>query len=576
MSTLKTNNIQHVDRSDPSIIINTDGSVNIAGTMTYEDVTNVDAVGIITGRDNIDAQKQVHVGTGVSVKAGGLNVTAGITTVQALQATTGTFSAAVSGTTGTFSGAISGTTGTFTSHVSLGDSDKLRFGDGNDLQFYHSTFNYIESHNDAEIHINANTGGSVENMAKFKPNGAVELYHNGSKKIETTSTGISVTGNLVASNHLLLGDSQIVRLGASQDFEIQHNGSQNYINSSNGNIELRHTVGGANEAMLKAIPNGAVELYHNSIKTLDTTTTGIRIHGDEGSTAQLQLLADQGDDDGDYWRFVAETNGILNIQDYGAGSWYNNIRLTGNTGGVDLFHNNTIRLSTSSAGISIQNGHLVMNRQDTGNEGGEIVFNRASDNSGQWVNDVYGNDSSARIRWHSGGVEKLNLLTSGNVEIPNGNLVIGTAGKGIDFSAQTPSSATGASTSAEILDHYEEGTWTPVPTLTYNPNGRSITLGGNNAGVYTKVGRIVHLEFVAHWTAISGSGSYNVGVNGLPFAADATTINNGGSGRSNMTGYLFGLESIQNSQVNVLRRYDNGSPNTNDIIHCFAVYTASS
>ena len=41
MSTLKTNNIQHVDRSDPSIIINTDGSVNIAGAMTYEYVTSV-------------------------------------------------------------------------------------------------------------------------------------------------------------------------------------------------------------------------------------------------------------------------------------------------------------------------------------------------------------------------------------------------------------------------------------------------------------------------------------------------------------------------------------------------------
>ena len=91
MSTLKTNNIQHVDRSEPSILINTDGSVSIAGTMTYEDVTSVDSVGIITGRVLINAQKQVHVGTGVSVKAGGLNVTAGITTVQALQATTGTF-----------------------------------------------------------------------------------------------------------------------------------------------------------------------------------------------------------------------------------------------------------------------------------------------------------------------------------------------------------------------------------------------------------------------------------------------------------------------------------------------------
>ena len=125
------------------------------------------------------------------------------------------------------------------------------------------------------------------------------------------------------------------------------------------------------------------------------------------------------------------------------------------------------------------------------------------------------------------------------------------------------------------MDHYEEGTWTPVPVLTYNPGGRSITLGGNNAGVYTRVGRIVHLEFIAHWTAISGSGSYNVGVNGLPFNAETTTINNGGSGRSNMTGYLFGLESIQIAQINVLRRYDNGGPNANDIIHCFAVYTAT-
>ena len=85
MSTLKTNNIQHVDLADPSILLNSDGSVSIAGTVSYEDVTNVDSVGIITAR------KQLHVGTGVSIAAGGLNVTAGITTVQALQATSGTF-----------------------------------------------------------------------------------------------------------------------------------------------------------------------------------------------------------------------------------------------------------------------------------------------------------------------------------------------------------------------------------------------------------------------------------------------------------------------------------------------------
>ena len=82
MSTLKTNNIQHVDLADPSILLNSDGSVSIAGTVSYEDSTNVDSVGVVTAR------KQLHVGTGVSVAAGGLNVTAGITTVQALQATT--------------------------------------------------------------------------------------------------------------------------------------------------------------------------------------------------------------------------------------------------------------------------------------------------------------------------------------------------------------------------------------------------------------------------------------------------------------------------------------------------------
>ena len=94
MSTLKTNNIQHVDLSEPSILLNSDGSVSIAGTVSYEDSTNVDSVGVVTAR------KQLHVGTGVSIAAGGLNVTAGITTVQALQAQ------AISGTTGTFTGDV--------------------------------------------------------------------------------------------------------------------------------------------------------------------------------------------------------------------------------------------------------------------------------------------------------------------------------------------------------------------------------------------------------------------------------------------------------------------------------------
>ena len=81
MSTLKTNNIEHLDGSSPSVkttigggtIItgvstfqsdaNFDGNVNIAGTVTYDDVTSVDSVGVITAQsDVVIADKIIHLG----------------------------------------------------------------------------------------------------------------------------------------------------------------------------------------------------------------------------------------------------------------------------------------------------------------------------------------------------------------------------------------------------------------------------------------------------------------------------------------------------------------------------------
>ena len=154
--------------------------------------------------------------------------------------------------------------------------------------------------------------------------------------------------------------------------------------------------------MLKAIPNGAVELYHNSIKTLDTTTTGIRIHGDEGGTAQLQLLADQGDDDADYWRFVAETDGTLNMQDYGAGSWYNNIRLTGNTGGVILFQNNDAKFQTQSDGVRVE-------------DGGRLYLQNGSENAASAIYNGAGSGESD-IQFRTAGTHRATLNYNGHFE----------------------------------------------------------------------------------------------------------------------------------------------------------------
>jgi hypothetical protein len=96
-----------------------------------------------------------------------------------------------------------------------------------------------------------------------------------------------------------------------------------------------------------------------------------------------------------------------------------------------------------------------------------------------------------------------------NFEIAGGNLVMSTSGKGIDFSA-TPGTGT-----SELLDDYEEGTWTAVL--------RGATTAGtyefvNNSCQYTKVGRLVTLTaFLRLAGSITGGGVGYAQITGLPF-----------------------------------------------------------
>lgn len=100
-------------------------------------------------------------------------------------------------------------------------------------------------------------------------------------------------------------------------------------------------------------------------------------------------------------------------------------------------------------------------------------------------------------------------VRSGDQTILNGNLVIGTAGKGIDFSADP--SAPGMT--SELFDDYEEGTFTPVVVGTTTPGTATYS---TQLGKYTKVGRLVTVEIYLNWSGGTGTGSLAVG--GLPFA----------------------------------------------------------
>jgi hypothetical protein len=106
---------------------------------------------------------------------------------------------------------------------------------------------------------------------------------------------------------------------------------------------------------------------------------------------------------------------------------------------------------------------------------------------------------------------KVNGL-SGDATLYIGNLVIGTSGKGIDFSA---TAGTGTS---ELLADYEEGTWTPTIT----PSTSGAVTYTTQSGTYTKVGRQVVIVFIVAGTKNTASGEFRVG--GIPFNISGSAI----------------------------------------------------
>ena len=138
----------------------------------------------------------------------------------------------------------------------------------------------------------------------------------------------------------------------------------------------------------------------------------------------------------------------------------------------------------------------------------------AYDSSGSWAacsqSTAAHNDSTANF-----SNAKFSVAAAGDATVHSGNLVIGTSGKGIDFSA---TAGTGTS---ELLDDYEEGTWTPTYT-TSGTDFDSVTYG-IQTGSYVKIGELVTVFCAIRTDALTvGSGSGNVRVGGLPFTVGST------------------------------------------------------
>ena len=186
-------------------------------------------------------------------------------------------------------------------NIDFGDSggasdDRAVFGADTDMQLYHTGSQGVLDNDTGALDINTTsdlrlnvqsifkvlTKGGSENCIIGNTDGAVELYFDDSKKLETTSEGV-----LIGNGGLHLGDNNKIEIGNNDDFQIFHDGTENQILAANGplhtysgaNTELRKGNSSTNEVMLKAIPDGAVELYHNNGKKFSTESYGVSLHG---------------------------------------------------------------------------------------------------------------------------------------------------------------------------------------------------------------------------------------------------------------------------------------------------------
>ena len=410
-----------VQISGNDITVPRDGSftrnVTIGGTLTYEDVTNIDSVGLITARNGIEIGARPGVAASISVD--GNMIVSGISTF---------------GGAANFA-AISGTTGNFSSNVDVAGELTV-----------------------AETIAHT---GDTNNKISFPSADTITATTAGSERVRIDSNG-DIGVNVTTINRSDAGRNTI---------QFDYSGSD----GSEG-LEIRLSNSALNG---NAATDNAAITYIGQNLGISNRENGLITFSNNGS--ERARIDSSG-------RFMIGTT-------------------TEGFAGAD-----ELTLATSgSTGITIRSG--------TSNDG-NIYFSDGDDgSSAEYQGYVQYEHAHGRINFGTGATTRVKI-DGANLNITNGNLKFETAGKGIDFSAQTATSASGASATSEVLDHYEEGTWTPTLTTS---NGGAFS-SSHAYGYYTRVGRIVHAHFVfnsysGQSSDMLGSGASSDGVTGggLPF-----------------------------------------------------------
>jgi len=193
------------------------GNVSIGGTLTYEDVTNVDSVGLITAR----------------------------------------------------------------SGVKVPDNQKIFLGTGDDLQIYHDDTNsfivnqtgglFIDNTlDDADIYIRSDngSGGTATYLHASGGDGQLRLYHYGSLKFNTSATGVTVTGNVTDTS----GNLRITPISAkSGNYTLVATDTGKTITRTGGNITVPSSMPAGMVVTIINNANSTMTIIKGTVGTLRST-----------------------------------------------------------------------------------------------------------------------------------------------------------------------------------------------------------------------------------------------------------------------------------------------------------------
>tara|TARA_R100001086_G_scaffold229881_1_gene149929 strand:- start:126 stop:1868 length:1743 start_codon:yes stop_codon:yes gene_type:complete len=291
--------------------------------------------------------------------------------------------------------------------IDLLDNEYLRLGTGNDLELFHNgNHSFIQDVGTGNLYINSTNGNihlrtsSNEQAVTCVQNAEVVLYHNNSKKLETTSAGVEVTGTLRTGNgstisfsdNVNLEDSSgsnnnRIKIGASDDLQIYHSGTDSIIENTQGELQIatdavmrfqateyKFNNAANNEKIANFFQDGACELYHDHSKKFETQSSGIKVLstlqvGDDGGSIVIAngsgfsptFTENAGDleyKSNNSKRFTFTHGGDINIEDN------RKLAFGGSNQDLSIFHNGTNSIIENATGALVIKPEGLMRIQD--------------------------------------------------------------------------------------------------------------------------------------------------------------------------------------------------------------------